>query len=303
VDALQTQLRGHQSAIYALAFSPDRSLLASGDFDGSIRLWNLKTGQLQSVLREASSYDYSVWALAFSPDGAVLASGDVTGLCIWDSETSTERFAHKLGEIASLAWKPNGKVLACGTDVITLCNGQTGEILRILKGHTDYVTAVAWNPSGTLLATGSEEEDGSIRIWDIESGEQVAILEYAHNKLGGIAFYSDDKLFYTKGYGTLFQWEIKSGRTLKLFDSDNTMHETGFSQDGRLVAYGTRGHGNTGQIYHINLSVVAEDKAPTVLCPDGDEIMCIVFNSDNTMLAISDGADIIRVWNVRQLLR
>lgn len=268
-----------------------------------IRLWHLPTGQRQSILRGASTYEHAVLALAFSPYGTILASGDCRGLQLWDTTTSTERFTRRLSGVASLAWKPNEEILAYSTDVVTLCNGQTGETLQILKGHPEWITALAWNPDGTLLATGSADEEASIRIWDVETGKQVALLEDAYPKAAGIAFYSNDRLFFTKGYGTLFQWEIETGRTQKLFELDNTMYETGFSGDGRLVVYGiTWEPGISRHIERVKLSVVAEGREPIILCDDSDEIMGITFSSDNTRLAIADASDIIQVWDVHQLL-
>lgn len=303
MDILPAKFEGHNSAIYSLAFSLDNLLLASGDYEGEIRLWYLPTGQPQSILREASNYEYAVSALAFNPDGTILASADGAGLQLWDTTTSIERFAYKLSGVVSLAWKPGENILAYSTDVVTLCNGQTGEILRVLKGHPDWITALAWNPDGTLLATGSADEDGSIHIWDIETGKLVALLEDAYSKPAGIAFYSNDRLFFTKGYGTLFQWEIETGKTQKLFEPDHTMYETGLSGDGRLVAYGTTWEPSIfSHLYHMKLSVVAESREPIILHDDSDEIMGITFSPDNTKLAIADASDIIRVWDVHQLL-
>ena len=50
-------LRGHDSAIRAIALTPDKQTLASGSTDGSIRLWDLKTGQTQKLLRPKRPYE------------------------------------------------------------------------------------------------------------------------------------------------------------------------------------------------------------------------------------------------------
>jgi len=65
-------LPGHSEAVWALAFSPDHRILASGSVDRTIRLWDLETGSLLATL---NGHDRQVYAVDFSPDGRVLASG------------------------------------------------------------------------------------------------------------------------------------------------------------------------------------------------------------------------------------
>jgi WD40 repeat protein len=69
---LETTLRGHSSSVNSVAYSPDGQTLASGSRDGTIKLWNVKTGNLLQTLTGHSSWVYSV---AYSPDGQTLASG------------------------------------------------------------------------------------------------------------------------------------------------------------------------------------------------------------------------------------
>jgi len=57
---------GHTGQVGSLAFSPDGKTLASGSWDKTIKLWDLKTGQELKTLNEHTSFVFSV---AFSPDG------------------------------------------------------------------------------------------------------------------------------------------------------------------------------------------------------------------------------------------
>ena len=83
VSLLRT-LTGHTDSVRSVAFSPDGQTLASGNFDGSLKLWNLARGKEVRTLTGHTSYVYSV---AFSPDGQTLASGsrDKT-IKIWGNE-------------------------------------------------------------------------------------------------------------------------------------------------------------------------------------------------------------------------
>jgi WD40 repeat protein len=83
-------LRGHTDDVYAAAFHPDGTRLASAGRDRAIWLWDLARGEAVARLPGHTSY---VWSLAFSPDGATLVSGsgDFT-VRLWDTAPLKTRY-------------------------------------------------------------------------------------------------------------------------------------------------------------------------------------------------------------------
>jgi WD40 repeat protein len=79
-------LKGHDSKVSSVAFSPDGGMLASGGNDGTIILWN--TQRLQQGGNPLRFHGGSgVWSMAFSPDSRMLASGGYDGTVIlWDAD-------------------------------------------------------------------------------------------------------------------------------------------------------------------------------------------------------------------------
>jgi len=114
------------STIQSIAFSPDRTTLASGTQDGTVWLWEIATGKEILVLRPGQT---AVESVAFSPDGKLLACRDHnSGISLWDAATgkSVRRFgvaptrypASATGSMSwgfRLAFSPDGKTLAAAS--------------------------------------------------------------------------------------------------------------------------------------------------------------------------------------------
>ena len=75
---LKTTISGHSAPVYSVAFSPDGQTLASGSgvVGGTIKIWNVTTGQ---EIRTLSRHSTPALSVAFSPDGQTLASGSYDG--------------------------------------------------------------------------------------------------------------------------------------------------------------------------------------------------------------------------------
>ena len=111
IHTLYTSFTG---AVNCLAFSPDGKILATGHYDGMIRLWDVESGELVRELKTAGVIE----ALSFSPSGGVLASG-----------SSYQDFAVRLWDV------------------------QSGALLRTLEGHTHGIESLEFSPNAQLLAS------------------------------------------------------------------------------------------------------------------------------------------------------
>jgi WD40 repeat protein len=86
----RVELHGHTDEVFAAAFHPDGTRLATAGRDQAIWLWDLATGE--DVARLAGHTNY-VWSLAFSPDGKTLVSGSGDGTVrLWDTAPLAARY-------------------------------------------------------------------------------------------------------------------------------------------------------------------------------------------------------------------
>jgi eukaryotic-like serine/threonine-protein kinase len=175
--------------VRAVAFSPDGMTLASGDWNGLVKLWSLPS------TTEIVSFSTSgcITGIQFSPDGKFFAAATGAGARLWITATRklTACFEDRpnLGWGAPIAFSPDSKLFAIGSDRVILWNLMDQEELAILEGHGGPIMCVCFSPDGRTLATGSI--DHSVRLWSLATLQEVATLEGHTGPVSGLAFSSD----------------------------------------------------------------------------------------------------------------
>ncbi|WP_437646954.1 SIR2 family protein [Sorangium sp. So ce362] len=210
-----TRVRPASEWLRALAFSPDGSLLASGSVDGSIRLWDVSSGNVRAL---AVEHRDDVRALCFSPDGSFLASGsqDRTA-CLWDVRRASahRKFVYPDTDgIVSAAYSPDGDALAVGSNagIVRLLSVLSETPPRTLLGHGDVVLSLAYSPDGALLATTSHN---AVWVFDARSGERLHVLAGHEDSVWWVAISVRGNIIFSGSMdGTVRLWSPRDGRCL-----------------------------------------------------------------------------------------
>jgi WD40 repeat protein len=243
---------GHSERIKTIAFSPDGQLIASGDDDNTIRVWNIGTGkELYTLTGDSNSFG-SVEFVGFSPNGETLISGVGGGTikvwnintgkeirtmnqAVWESIGQISMLSNDSNFIASMALSPDGQTVAFGSDknTIKLWNINTGQEIKTLTGHSDEIEAVAFSPDGKLLASGGRDQ--IIKLWDISSGREVSNLTDHSDDIYSIAFSPDGKTLASGSMGFIKLWTLNTGEELLSLKANEWINFLVFSPDSQLL--------------------------------------------------------------------
>lgn len=142
-------LKGHSRAVHGCVANQSGKAIASVSWDRSIKVWDGKTGKIQSTLQTKGQHNTPINCVSFHPEGQLIAVGSWdTTVKIWDT------FNQKR--------------------------------LKVLKGHKSSVQACMYAPSGRHIV--SAALDGEVKIWSTKSGSAVGTITGHHSPINSLAF-------------------------------------------------------------------------------------------------------------------
>lgn len=239
-------LRGHTAKVTSVAYSLDGSIIATGSWDNTIRLWDGLTGEYKKTLTGHTGWVESV---AFSPDGLTLASGSYDDtIRLWDVETGKQKLEFKGSSyvVTTVAYFPDGSKIASGNleGEIHVWDALNGQHITSFPEHTYDVDSIAFSPDGDILASGGSYR--IIRLWDTTTGQQLRTIKehQVSDDDGGpiqVVFNHDGSKLASAGNAdkTARLWDPATGQELKIFRGHTTgVMAVAFSMDGRTLATG-----------------------------------------------------------------
>jgi RNA polymerase sigma factor (sigma-70 family) len=304
----------HGGPVAAVVFSPDGKILASASWDHTVRLWDTVTG---NELRRLSGHQDAVFCVAFAPDGklggTLASAGKDKTVRLWDISTGKEKqqIGRPTHDVNCLAFSPDGKLLAGGGrhELVRLWDVATGKELRTLAGQQQLkpifgnlreedlerpkigCLTLAFSPDGKTLAGGNK--DGSIRLWDVGTGNEVRRLEGHRNGVISIAFAPGGKTLVSGAAEEAIRlWDLGSGRAVRqLTGHRGAVFAVAYAPGGKAV-------GSGGQDGSIRLWDAASGEELARQDAGGDHVYGIAFSPDGTALASAHAQHTIALWSV-----
>jgi WD40 repeat protein len=293
---LERTLTGHSDSVWSVAYSPDGQTLASGSWDKTIKLWNVKTGNLLQTL---TGHSDQVRSVAYSPDGQTLASGssDKT-IKLWNVRTGN-LLQTLTGHSDSvwLAYSPDGQTLASGSwdNTIKIWDVKTGNLLQTLTGHSDSVYSVAYSPDGQTLASGSS--DNTIKLWNVKTGNLLqTVTGHSHSvrSVAYIAYSPDGQTLASGGWDkTIKLWDINTGNLLQtLTGHSDRVRSVAYSPDGQTLASGS--DDNTIKLWNVKTGNLLQ-----TLEGHSDLVFSVAYSPDGQTLASGGYDKTIKIWRLK----
>ncbi len=205
-------------------------------------------------------------------------------------------FAETLGAIHSVAFSPNGKLLATGdiSNEIRVYQVTDGQQLLACRGHTGWIWSVTFSPDGQVIASSSQDQ--TVKLWDTSTGQCLSTLDglYGHN--GGIwsVTFSPQGTILASGSEdqTVKLWDTSTGQCLKtLLGHSNRVTSIAFSPDGHVLASGSEDQ--TVRLWEVSTGKIFQ----TLLDHNGG-IWSVAFSLDGQTLVSACHDKTIKLWDV-----
>ena len=228
------------------AFSPDGSLLATGDVN-SVTLWSVRTGQQVKILTippaDRDKTDDAVGGIAFSPDGKLLAAGDqLAQVIVWDVASGEpagpplkghifDPALAQLNFVMDVQFSPDGAWLASsGLDgQAALWDTRTWTVTHTFTGLEANLRQTAFSPDGRYLAVVGATRD--IEVWDIARAADARTLTTGSVRIRALAFYPNHSaaLAAMDENGLITTWDVTTGKTTGQSMANGKLSDTVFS--------------------------------------------------------------------------
>ncbi|MHC4942509.1 MAG: protein kinase domain-containing protein [Planctomycetota bacterium] len=262
-------LKGHSSYVYHVVFSPDGSLLASAGYDNRVCIWDGLTNELFSVLPVKDSRI----VLFFTTNGNRLIGGAIldpaTGIQLTESripmdgplfDAITEKYSVK--DVIECPYPPRrlrfaaggtklcapGEPFALSWDRSLMADGRKKDVLQIRDRITGKTVkqinrpdnmSVAFSPDTTKIVTG--HENGLVKVWDLESGQELAILKGHTSKVYSVNYNPDgDRIASGSNDNNIIIWDAETYEQVAVLRGHTSyVHSVCFSPDGTKLASGS----------------------------------------------------------------
>ncbi len=289
----------HGASVYAVAFSPDGKLLASGGDNNTVKIWNVDSGD---VYGNFTGHNKEVMSVKFSPDGKLLASACLDGFVrVWDVSTKRRglTFPHS-GWVKSVAFSPDAQILASGggdrEGSIKLwdVNSSNNNHIMTFPGHTGIVESIEFSPDGQLLV--STSRDKTAKLWDVNVHKMRKTLS-KHNKVVlSVKFSPDGESFATSSSdNTIRFWNVATEENYKSFEVVRNRNVSAkaiaFSPDKKHLASACNDN-------YVRLWKLEDFNHSYVLRGHRETVTSVAFSPDGRTLATGSQDRTVLLWDL-----
>lgn len=285
-------LRGHTAQIKSVVWSPNGQFIASGSNDGTVKLWDVKTGRMERSIPQ----DGRITAVAWSLDSRRLASASTNGTAdVYDAATGKLliKLLGHMGSVNAIAWSMDGQLIATGSSdyKVIVWDSKTGKESLRFGLHKSIVNCVAWSPDRQSIASGDNE--GYLIIWDARTGKEFCRMRPLDHDLYSIEWSPDGHWLVSTGYlHPVIIWDARTGEKKQSIPQTAGAEEVTWSPDSKTIASATR-----SQVVEL-WERETQKKVSTIRGHEG-WVNSVTFSPDGNQLASGGDDCTIKIWDTR----
>jgi WD40 repeat protein len=291
----------------------ERSNGNAEEYEGADNHSGLKRAKTHEKLKEGRGLPVWVWLVGGSALG-LLVIGGLGAAFFWSAaprvpeQTGAVEPPRTLtghtGPVNCVAWSPDGKLIASGSDdqTVRLWDAETAKERLVLRGHRDTVYAVAFRADGARLASGGR--DFAVIIWELRTGKMLSTIRQPSGfPIFSVAWSPDGKRLAAgsgvpedPGVTSVNVWDAGTGKQLmQPRMGPRNAFVVAFSPDGRfLVGVGGAGPNRAGDV-----TLWDSAKGEKVRSLDGHTraVTGVAYSPEGKRLATSSWDSTIKLWD------
>jgi WD40 repeat protein len=203
-------------------------------------------------------------------------------------------FAETFGGVVSVAFSPDGKLLATGDTNGEIRLRQVKDSTQVLscQGHNGWVLSLAFHPDGVILSSSST--DSTVKLWDVQTGQCLQTFQGHDNEVWSVAFSPDGSILASGSDDhSIKLWNISTGKCLRRFQGHvSWVHSVAFTPDGQSLISGSDDE-------TIRLWNISTGECLKTFQGHSDGIRSIAISPDGQMLASSSEDQTVKLWDIR----
>jgi WD40 repeat protein len=284
---------------------PHGDLVATGDANGDVSLWQIADGQRIAIYRGHTNW---IRSLAFNPEGTILASSseDCT-IRFWEIHTGEQiaMIGPHTTHFRGMTFSRDGqRFITGGDDCLVriydlpqlLADRSTTTVdthcLQTLAGHRNWVFLPTYSPDQRKLA--STSTDGDVRIWDVATGDCLQILTHPHWVIWAIFSPDGQQLIVCGTSAIIYVWDVATGKLIKTLAGHlDWVWSIALSADGQTLF-------STGEDRTIRIWDLDTGACRRAFRAHQDRVWTIALTPDGQQLISGSEDRSIKIWDIQQ---